>query len=100
MVKNMIFEGYQNMRVYSAQSKITLPKSSSEGLTGKGNLVFLVTPSIEKSIAFLSDPSIAFSTSLYKYFSTDSYFKSKIGSKMVLSNDRNRFRKLFTEKIN
>ena len=97
MVKNMIFEGYQNMRVYSAQSKITLPKSSSEGLTGKGNLVFLVTPSIEKSIAFLSDPSIAFSTSLYKYFSTDSYFKSKIGSKMVLSNDRNRFRKLFTE---
>lgn len=97
MVKSMIYEGYQNMRVYSAQSKITLPKSSSEGLTGKGNLVFLLTPSIEKSIGFLSDPSIAFTTSMYKYFSTDSYFKTKIGSKMVLSNDRNRFRKMFAE---
>lgn len=97
MDEYMIFEGYQNMRVYSAQSKVTLPKASPEGLTGKGNVVFLVTPSIEKSIAFLSDPSVAFSASMYKYFSTDSYFKRKIGSKMVLSNDRNRFRKIFTE---
>lgn len=95
--ENMIFEGYQNMRVYSAQSKVTLPKANSDGLNGKGNLVFLVTPNIEKTMGILSDPSIAFSTSMYKYFTTDSYFKGKIGQKMVLSNDRNRFRKLFTE---
>lgn len=93
----MIFEGYQNMRVYSAQSKITLPKSNSDGLTGRGNLVFLLTPSVEKSIAVLSDPSIAFTNSMYKYFTTNSYFKGKIGVKTVISNDRNKFRKLFTD---
>lgn len=96
-VKYMIFEGYQNMRVYSAQSKITLPKASKSGLTGKGNLVFLVTPSIEKTIGLLSDPSIAYRNSLYKYFSTDAYFKKKIGAKMVISNDRNKFRKVFAD---
>ena len=46
----MVFEGYQNLRIYNSQSKFTLPKSSNEGLQGKGNLVFLVTPNIEKSM--------------------------------------------------
>ena len=55
----MIFEGYQNLRIYNSQSKFTLPKSSPDGLQGKGNLVFLMTPNIEKSVNVLSDPSIA-----------------------------------------
>lgn len=93
----MIFEGYENMRLYSNQSKITLPKSSVNGLSGKGNLVFLITPSIEKSMKVLSDSSIAYTTSMYKYFSADAYFKNKIGPKMVISNDRNNFRKKFSD---
>ena len=91
----MVFEGYQNLRLYSGQTKFTLPKSSPDGLQGKGNVVFLVTPSLEKSIEFLKDPSIAFTASLYKYFSTDSMYKSKIGNKNVISNDRNKIRKMF-----
>ena len=49
----MIFEGYQNLRIYNSQSKFTLPKSSPDGLQGKGNLVFLMTPNIEKTVNFL-----------------------------------------------
>ena len=96
----MIFEGYQNLKIYSSQSKFTLPKSSKDGLQGKGNLVFLVTPSIEKSINVLSDPSMAFTTCLYKYFSMDSFYKRKISNKTVLSNERNKLRKLFSDNKN
>ena len=96
----MLFEGFQNLRVYNSQSKFTLPKSSSDGLQGKGNLVFLVTPSIEKSMDFLSDPSIAFTTCLYKYFSTDYVYRRKISNKTVFSNERNKLRKLFADNRN
>ena len=93
----MIFEGYQNLRIYNSQSKFTLPKSSSNGLQGKGNLVFLMTPNIEKSVNVLSDPSIAFTTCLYKYFSTDSFYRGKISNKTFISNERNKLRKLFAD---
>ena len=93
----MIFEGYQNLRIYNSQSKFTLPKSSPDGLQGKGNLVFLMTPNIEKSVNVLSDPSIAFTTCLYKYFSTDSFYRGKISNKTFISNERNKLRKLFSD---
>ena len=93
----MIFEGYQNLRIYNSQSKFTLPKSSPDGLQGKGNLVFLMTPNIEKSVNVLSDPSIAFTTCLYKYFSTDSFYRGKISNKTFISNERNKLRKLFAD---
>ena len=56
-----------------------------------------MTPNIEKTVNFLSDPSIAFTTCLYKYFSTDSFSRGKISNKTFISNERNKLRKLFAD---
>lgn len=93
----MVYDSYVDLRVYSSQTKIMLPKSSSDRQLGKGNVVFLLTPNLTKGLSVLSDPTIGFQVNLYKYFTADMYYKGRFGTKMVISNERNKLMKFYGE---
>ena len=91
----MVFEMYTNLRVYSGQSKISLPKSSSDGKPGKGNVVFVLTPSLSHSMELYKDECIPYTLSGYRFLTMDTFYRTKISNKRVISNDRNKQKHMY-----
>lgn len=89
----MLYENYIDLKVYNSQARISLPKAGvdSDGdlmPTGHGAVIFLLTPNIDKAIKVLQDNSIGWSQSMFKNFTMDTYFRRKIGTKMIAKNER------------
>lgn len=93
----MVFEMYTNQRVYSGQSVISLPKSSANGRNGKGNVVFVLAPSLSHSMELYKDNIIPYTTCGYKFLTMDTYYRASITNKRVISNDRNKQKHLYRD---
>lgn len=91
----MLYENYVDLKVYNSQSRISLPRygedaDGSQMPMGKGCVIFLLTPNIKKSLEVLKDDTIGWSTSMYKNFTMDTYFRRRIGTKNIVANERNK----------
>lgn len=93
----MLYEAYSNLRVYNSQTKISLPKMSSDRQIGKGNLVFTLTPNLDKEIELLMDPVMSFQQSIYKFFTMEYMYRARIGNKKIIANERNKINAKFRD---
>lgn len=85
----MLFENYRDNLVYSSQSKINFPRSGGNSTKiGSGSAIFLMCPNRQKSVEAISDPIMNFVPSLTKRFVTDSNYRERIGTKIVMSLER------------
>ena len=84
----MLFENYRENLVYSSQSKINFPRNGMNLKQGTGSALFLLCPNRNKAIDAISDPIMNFVPSLTKRFVTDSIYRDKIGTKIIMSLER------------
>lgn len=83
----MMYEAMRPWIIYSGQDKIMLPKTTPTANTnGYGNLVFLLSPNREASKKLLYGTDIGYAASFYKAFTTDSYYRVKIGPRKIVKN--------------
>lgn len=93
----MFYENYIDLRVYGSQNRISLPKASKGDQLGKGCLVYLLSPTLEKSAEIYKSNDIGFIPAHFKYFTMDYYYKRRIGTKMILVNERSKLDRLYRE---
>lgn len=94
----MLFENYEDWRMYPPQPKIYFPKNSSKNKTaGYGSALFLLTPKTTSSFEFMKDKNVALRMSLYKYYMIETMYKEKIGRKNVILNMTRQMDTLYSE---
>lgn len=94
----MLFENYEDWRVYPPQPRIYFPKNSSKNKTaGYGSALFLLTPKTTSSFEFMKDKNVALRMSLYKYYMIETMYKEKIGRKNVILNMTRQMEALYNE---
>lgn len=77
---------YHNIRpdiVYGGQKEIPLPRGATPGY---GNALFILTPSQDDTLAELRTDYIRWFLDHYWYYTTDTYFREKIGKKYIMVN--------------
>ena len=84
----MLFENYRDNLVYNSQSKINFPRSGFNLKLGTGSALFLMCPNRNKAVEAISDPIMNLVPSLTKRFVTDTTYRDKIGTKIVMSLER------------
>lgn len=77
---------YTNIRpniLYGGQKELPLPRGTTPGY---GNAIFMLTPSQSSTIEVLQSDYMRWYLNGYRYYTTDTYFREKIGKKMIMVN--------------
>ena len=83
-----LYTSYEDFKLYQAQRPISLPKSGAGKSSGKGSLVYLLSPNLKSTMELLKTNQIGFRQGTYKSWTGEVVFKGKIGTKSVNMNNR------------
>lgn len=79
----MLYQNIRPMLVYTGKKEFPLPRGEN---IGYGNALIMLTPSQEDTIREIQTDFIRWYVDHYRFYTTDTYFREKIGKKMVLVN--------------
>lgn len=79
----MLYQNIRPMLVYTGKKEFPLPKGDTIGF---GNVLIMLTPSQDDTIREIQTEFIRWYLDHYRFYTTDTYFREKIGKKMVLVN--------------
>ena len=80
----MMFEDIRPRMVYHQKKYIPLPIGDEK--RGFGNILFMLTPSQEHTVQELQADFLGWFRGMYKWYTTDAYFRAKIGKKRIVEN--------------
>ena len=92
----MLYPSIKPLRIYKSTS-VPLPKGEH---TGFGNIIFLLSPSVNNSIELLSNDFIDYRNSLYKNYYIDFRYKEKIGNRKINVNKIASIKRIFKDNEN
>lgn len=95
-VMEMMFADIRPQMIYRQKKYIPLPmggekdpatgEREDDARRGYGNILFMLTPSQEITIKELQSDFLGWFRGMYKLYTTDAYFKAKIGKKRIVTN--------------
>lgn len=84
MAMEMMYDDIRPKLVYHQKKYIPLPLGEEK--RGYGNILFMLTPSQDHTIEEIQADFLGWFRSQYKWYTTDAYFKAKIGKKRIVTN--------------
>ena len=79
----MLYQNIRPMLVYTGKKEFPLPKGDPIGF---GNVLIMLTASQDDTIREIQSNFIRWYLDHYRFYTTDTYFREKIGKKMVMVN--------------
>ena len=104
----MLYDVMRPWTYYHSQTLLPLPKKGevqkpnsdeTEVRAGYGNALFLMTPNIQASVDILSSGDrIGFTQGLYKAYTIDGRYNTKIGKKNIIKMEAGKLKSFYTDK--